>query len=227
MTSSGWTRQHRCEYRQTTVQEPWGATCRRKRQPHRPPARPWPEQAVRRLTEYLRRVERREIRSRVVELALKRRPGGVGDEGRQPQEHHERLNPPRIRPCRLSPPANRRGNLNLFHRVLLRQSGPSHAHAGFGLRCVAIPMKLSTDRSSRWAPLLAVGTAQRLSLLRQTRNRRSPGSPPRLTPAGYRERRYLRPAGLRRFRPLRRARSSLKPSSPSTSSGCPGDSSRL
>ena len=28
MTSSGWTRQHRCEYRQTTVQEPWGATCR-------------------------------------------------------------------------------------------------------------------------------------------------------------------------------------------------------
>ena len=26
MTSSGWTRQHRCEYRQTTVQEPWGAT---------------------------------------------------------------------------------------------------------------------------------------------------------------------------------------------------------
>ena len=23
MTSSGWTRQHRCEYRQTTVQEPW------------------------------------------------------------------------------------------------------------------------------------------------------------------------------------------------------------
>ena len=24
--SSGWTRQHRCEYRQTTVQEPWGAT---------------------------------------------------------------------------------------------------------------------------------------------------------------------------------------------------------
>ena len=32
VTSSGWTRQHRCEYRQTTVQEPWGATpipCRR------------------------------------------------------------------------------------------------------------------------------------------------------------------------------------------------------
>ena len=28
MTSSGWTRQHRCEYRQTTVQEPWGATLR-------------------------------------------------------------------------------------------------------------------------------------------------------------------------------------------------------
>ena len=26
MTSSGWTRQRRCEYRQTTVQEPWGAT---------------------------------------------------------------------------------------------------------------------------------------------------------------------------------------------------------
>ena len=26
MTSSGWTRQHRCKYRQTTVQEPWGAT---------------------------------------------------------------------------------------------------------------------------------------------------------------------------------------------------------
>ena len=26
MTSSGWTRQHRCEYRQTTVQEPWGTT---------------------------------------------------------------------------------------------------------------------------------------------------------------------------------------------------------
>ena len=26
VTSSGWTRQHRCEYRQTTVQEPWGAT---------------------------------------------------------------------------------------------------------------------------------------------------------------------------------------------------------
>ncbi len=29
MTSSGWTRQRRCEYRQTTVQEPWGATVRR------------------------------------------------------------------------------------------------------------------------------------------------------------------------------------------------------
>ena len=26
VTSSGWTRQRRCEYRQTTVQEPWGAT---------------------------------------------------------------------------------------------------------------------------------------------------------------------------------------------------------
>ena len=26
MTSSGWQRQRRCEYRQTTVQEPWGAT---------------------------------------------------------------------------------------------------------------------------------------------------------------------------------------------------------
>ena len=26
MTSSGWTRPRRCEYRQTTVQEPWGAT---------------------------------------------------------------------------------------------------------------------------------------------------------------------------------------------------------
>ena len=25
-TSSGWTRPRRCEYRQTTVQEPWGAT---------------------------------------------------------------------------------------------------------------------------------------------------------------------------------------------------------
>ena len=30
MTSSGWTRQHRCEYRQTTVQEPWGATAAQK-----------------------------------------------------------------------------------------------------------------------------------------------------------------------------------------------------
>ena len=30
MTSSGWTRQHRCEYRQTTVQEPWGATVDRR-----------------------------------------------------------------------------------------------------------------------------------------------------------------------------------------------------
>ena len=28
MTSSGWQRQRRCEYRQTTVQEPWGATYR-------------------------------------------------------------------------------------------------------------------------------------------------------------------------------------------------------
>ena len=28
MTSSGWQRQRRCEYRQTTVQEPWGATHR-------------------------------------------------------------------------------------------------------------------------------------------------------------------------------------------------------
>ena len=28
MTSSGWTRPRRCEYRQTTVQEPWGATDR-------------------------------------------------------------------------------------------------------------------------------------------------------------------------------------------------------
>ena len=29
VTSSGWTRPRRCEYRQTTVQEPWGATVRR------------------------------------------------------------------------------------------------------------------------------------------------------------------------------------------------------
>ena len=33
MTSSGWTRQHRCEYRQTTVQEPWGATDDNNRKP--------------------------------------------------------------------------------------------------------------------------------------------------------------------------------------------------
>jgi hypothetical protein len=74
----------------------------RKRQPSRPGRRSRPEPAVRRIAEDLRRIERGEVRSERVVFPLKRRPGGVQDEGRESEENRQRLHPPEVPPHRVA-----------------------------------------------------------------------------------------------------------------------------
>ena len=72
-------------------------TARGPRQQRGPEARLRTEPGMRRVTEQLRGIERREVRSEAIVLGLKRRPGRIGDERAETQENHERLNPPGIR----------------------------------------------------------------------------------------------------------------------------------
>src|SRR5437660_9096559 len=49
---------------------------------------------VRRVAENFRRIERRHVIAEIIVRALKGRPGGVDDEGGQPEKHEQRLRPP-------------------------------------------------------------------------------------------------------------------------------------
>src|SRR5690606_19604878 len=70
----------------------------REGKPPGPPPGPWAEPCVAGVSEQLGRVERRQVVAERVVLALERRPGGVDDERAEPEEHHDRLEPPRIAP---------------------------------------------------------------------------------------------------------------------------------
>lgn len=65
-------------------------------QPARPPTRFRPEQAMRRSTEYLRRIQGRQVRTVVIILPLKRRPGGVDHKGREADKSHNGTYPPSV-----------------------------------------------------------------------------------------------------------------------------------
>src|SRR5438034_11443384 len=56
---------------------------------------------MRRIAENFRRIERREIRSPIIVVALKGRPCRVDDEPTETQENQQRLYPPRVAPLGL------------------------------------------------------------------------------------------------------------------------------
>src|SRR5206468_1985143 len=57
--------------------------------------------AMRRIAENFRRIERREIRSPIIVVALKGRPRRIDDEPTETQENQQRLYPPRVAPLGL------------------------------------------------------------------------------------------------------------------------------
>src|SRR5207248_109103 len=97
---------------------------RRKRQPCRPDGRLRAEPAGRRVAEEFRGIERREIRSEGVVVALKGRPRRVHDEGPKRQEHDERLYPPEIPPRRLTKPARHEPDRLCRRRRSRHEKGP-------------------------------------------------------------------------------------------------------
>ena len=99
----------------------------RKRKPTRPPTRSRPEPTVGRVAEKLRRIERREVRSRAIVHALKRRPGRVDNEARQPEEREQRLHPPRVRPHGLAEPAPSQGGICVGHGSSSSRAARLHA----------------------------------------------------------------------------------------------------
>src|SRR5262249_26296260 len=68
----------------------------REDQPGRPPVRPRPEPAVRRVTEGLGGIERGGGRTPEGRPSVEGGPGGINDERRERQRDHERLCPPRV-----------------------------------------------------------------------------------------------------------------------------------
>ena len=133
----------------------------RRREGHRirPPARPRPQEAVRRVSEDLGRIERREIRPRVIVLALERRPRGVHDERREREEDAEGLRQPGVEPSSLRPPADRSRKVNLFHPVSLRNERNDI------VRPASADRATGGDAARTAAGRCPFGAAERLSLL--------------------------------------------------------------
>ena len=69
------------------------------------------------LTEEQRRIKRGEVRPELVVVPLKRGPGRVDDEGREPEKSDEGLHPPGVAAIGAAEPAFYQGPRGLGHRV--------------------------------------------------------------------------------------------------------------
>src|SRR5262245_29738378 len=98
-----------------------------------------PKPRVRRIAEYLRRVERREIRTERIVRILERCPRGIHHECGEDDEDDEWLKPPRISPHRFTKATmQKRERVRHRGRVRSRGKGSRTERAGNGPRTTRI-----------------------------------------------------------------------------------------